>query len=179
MAFNNKNKNKVPSYRVNNEIYIEGTPMVRVITPDGKNEVCHIVKAKEIAASLNLDLIEINPSVTPPIVKVADYSKMMYELKKNAKKQQHNSKPLKEIQLSVSIAENDMKTKANKARDFILEGSKVKVVLSMKGREKARREQNKKSIFEFITMLEDIAVPESMPKDEGESKTIVILKKKN
>jgi translation initiation factor IF-3 len=48
----------------------------------------------------------------------------------------------------------------------------------MKGREKVRREENKKSLFEFITLLEDVAVPESLPKDEGESKTTVILKSK-
>ena len=102
----------------------------------------------------------------------------MEKNKKNAKKQQHNNKPLKEIQLSVSIAENDMKTKANNARKFLLGGSKVKVILKMKGREKIRREENKKSIYEFITMLEDIASPESLPKDEGDNKTIVILKKK-
>ena len=177
----NKKSNKkdnIPSYRINNEIYIEGSPMVRLIKPDDQNEVVHITKAKEIASDLELDLIEISPNSQPPVVKIADYSKMLYELKKNAKKQQHNNKPLKEIQLSVSIAENDMKTKANNARKFLLGGSKVKVILKMKGREKIRREENKKSIYEFITMLEDIASPESLPKDEGDNKTIVILKKK-
>lgn len=178
MQANNK-KGNTPSYRINNEIFIEGSPMVRLITPEGKNEVIHISKAKDIAREMELDLIEINPNGNPPVVKIADYSKMLYELKKSAKKQQHNSKGLKEIQLSVSIAENDMKTKANNAAKFIQAGSKVKVVLQMKGREKARREENKKSIYKFITMLEDIAVPESMPKDEGDSKTIVILKKKS
>ena len=59
-----------------------------------------------------------------------------------------------------------MKTKANNARKFLLGGSKVKVILKMKGREKIRREENKKSIYEFITMLEDIASPESLPKDD-------------
>lgn len=174
----NNKKDNTPSYRINNEIFIEGSPFVRLITPDGKAEVVHITQAKERARELELDLIEINSSANPPVVKIADYSKMIYELKKNAKKQQHNSKPLKEIQLSVSIAGNDMKTKANNARKFILEGSKVKVVLLMKGREKVRREENKKSIYEFITLLEDVAVPESLPKDEGDNKTIVILKKK-
>lgn len=172
------NKNSGPEYRINNEIFIEGSPMVRLILPDGSNEVCHISKAKEKANELELDLIEINPSVTPPIVKIADYQKLLYELKKKAKKQNHNNKPLKEIQLSVSIAENDMRTKANNARKFLEEGSKVKVVLSFRGREKARREENKKSIYEFIDMLSDVSVPESLPKDEGESKTTVILKRK-
>ena len=173
------NKNSGPQYRINNEIFIDGSPMVRLILPDGSNEVCHISKAKDKAKELELDLVEINPSTTPPIVKIADYQKLLYELKKKAKKQNHNSKPLKEIQLSVSIAENDMRTKANNARKFLEDGSKVKVVLSFKGREKVRREENKKSIYEFIEMLSDISVPEAMPKDEGESKTTVILKRKS
>lgn len=176
---NNKKKDNEPNYRINEEIYIEGSPIVRLILPDGNNEVCHISEARKKADEYELDLIEISPKANPPVLKLANYQKMLYELKKNAKKQNRNTKPLKEIQLSVSIAENDLKIKANSARKFIQEGSKVKVVLSMKGREKARREENKKSIFMFIEMLADIAVPESMPKDEGDSKTIVILKRKN
>lgn len=174
----NNPKINIPSYRINGEIYIEGSPLVRLIKPNGENIVCHIAEAKEAAREAELDLIEISPNAQPPVLKIADYSKFLYELKKASKKQLHANKPLKEIQLSVSIAENDMKTKASKAREFLLDGSKVKVILSMKGREKARREENKKSIYEFITLLEDVAVPESMPKDEGDSKTIVILKKK-
>ena len=109
----NNKKGNTPSYRINNEIFIEDSPMVRLITPDGSNEVVHISKAKDIAREMELDLIEINPNGNPPVVKIADYSKMLYELKKSAKKKQHNSKALKEIQLSVSIADNDMQTKAS------------------------------------------------------------------
>lgn len=178
MAFDKNSKNKLPSYRINEDIYIEGSPFVRLIGTGDKAEVVHINQAREMASEMGLDLIEINPNGKPSVVKIADYSKMIYELKKNSKKQQHNSKPLKEVQLSVNIAENDMKTKANNARKFIMDGSKVKVILMMKGREKARREENKKSIYEFITMLDDIAIPESMPKDEGDNKTIVILRKR-
>ena len=103
---------------------------------------------------------------------------MIYEFKKNAKKNRQNVKPMKEIQLSVNIAKHDMETKANSARKFIEDGSRVRVVLKMKGRELTRREENKKSILEFIVMMEDIAVPEYAPRDEG-NKTSVILKKKN
>lgn len=179
MGQNNKNnKTNEPQFRINGEIFIDGSPMVRLVFPDGSSEVCHISEARRKAEEFELDLVEISPNAKPPVLKIVNYQKMMYELKKNAKKQQHNSKPLKEIQLSVSIAENDLKTKSNNARRFLEDGSKVKVVLSMKGREKARREENKKSIFQFIEMLSDVAVPESMPKDEGDSKTIVILKAK-
>ena len=178
MAKKNNIANNLPTYRINKEIYIEGSPMVRLVKADGSNEVCHISQAREIAKEAELDLIEINSKVTPPILKIGDYSKFLYEIKQKLKKQQHASKPMKEVQLSVSIASNDMQTKVKNARKFILEGSKVKVVLTMKGREKVRREENKKSLFEFITLLEDVAVPESLPKDEGESKTTVILKSK-
>jgi translation initiation factor IF-3 len=78
----------------------------------------------------------------------------------------------------VNIAKHDLETKANNARKFLEDGSRVRVILSMKGRELARREENKKSILEFIVLLEDIAIPETTPKDEG-NKTTVILKKKN
>lgn len=178
MAFNSKKKGNEPQYRVNGEIFINGSPMVRLISPDGTNEICHINQARKKASELELDLIEVNPTSNPPVLKIANYQKMVYEMKKNAKKQLHNNKPLKEIQLSVSIAENDLKVKANNARKFINDGSKVKVVLTMKGREKQRREENKKSIYMFIDMLSDCSTPESLPKDEGDSKTIVILKKK-
>ena len=103
---------------------------------------------------------------------------MVYELKKTAKKNKQASKPLKEIQLSVNIAKHDLETKANNARKFIEDGSRVRVILSMKGREMSRREENKKSILEFVVLLEDVAVPEAAPRDEG-NKTVVILKRKN
>lgn len=173
-----KKKKTELGYRINGEIFINNSPMVRLISPDGTNQICHISEARKKAEELELDLIEVNSNSNPPVVKIANYQKMLYEIKKNAKKQQHNHKPLKEIQLSVSIAENDLKVKANNARKFLESGSKVKVVLSMKGREKARREENKKSIYLFIDMLSDVAIPETFPKDEGDSKTIVILKKK-
>ena len=126
---------------------------------------------------MELDLIEINPNSSPAIVRIASYEKMLYELKKAAKKNKQTSKPLKEIQLSVNITDHDLQTKANNARKFIESGSKVKVTLTMKGRELSRREDSKRSILEFIVMLEDVATPESQLRDDG-NKTIVILKKK-
>ena len=126
---------------------------------------------------MELDMIEINPSSNPPIIKIASYEKLIYELKKAAKKNKQSAKPLKEVQLSVNITEHDLQTKANNARKFIENGNKVKVTLTMKGRELSRRDESKRSILEFIVMLEDVAVPESQPRDDG-NKTIVILKKK-
>lgn len=171
----NKNSFSLPRFRVNDEIY--GNYDVRITGENIESRVVPLKEAKSIAESMELDLIEINSNIQPPIMKIASYEKMMYELKKNAKKTKQTAKPVKEIQLSVNISEHDLQTKANNARKFIENGNKVKATLTMKGREMLRREESKRSILEFIVKLEDVAVPEAQPRDEG-NKTIVILKKK-
>jgi translation initiation factor IF-3 len=123
-------------------------------------------------------LVEIQGNLEIPIIRICNYEKMLYELKKSAKKNKQMVKPLKEIQLSVNIAKHDLETKANNARKFLEDGSRVRVTLSMKGRELSRREENKKSILEFVVLLEDVAVPEAALRDEG-NKTVVTLKRKN
>lgn len=171
-----KKNNFSSKFKVNDEIQFNGN--VRIVGENIESKVIPIKEAQKIADEMGLDLVEIRGGVEIPIVKICSYEKMIYELKKSAKKNKQNQKPLKEIQLSVSIAKHDLQVKANNARRFLEDGSKVKVVLSMRGRELVRREENKKSILEFIVLLEDVAVPESTPKDEG-NRTIVILKKKN
>ena len=169
-------KEKIDSkFKVNDDIRIRGN--VRVVGEGINSSVVSIDEAREIAKEASLDLVLINDSQSIPIVKVCNFEKMVYEMKKLEKKNKHNSKPLKEVQLTVNIAKHDLETKVNNARKFIENGNRVKVVLSMKGRELSRREENKKSILEFIVMLEDVAVPESTPRDEG-NRTTVILKRK-
>lgn len=174
MAKVNKQKNPI-SFRINDEL--RGNYDVRIVGDDIESRVVSLEEAKMIADEMDLDLIEINSKVNPPIMRVGNYEKMVYEIKKAEKKKAHVAKPLKEVQLSVNISSHDLETKANNAKKFIDDGSKVKVTLSMKGRELTRRDENKRSILEFITLMEEVALPESMPKDEG-NRTIVILKPK-
>jgi translation initiation factor IF-3 len=162
-------------FRVNEEIRLFGD--VRIVGEGIESHVVPIAEARKIAEKMELDLVEIQGKLEIPILKICNYEKMLYEMKKAAKKSKQNAKPLKEIQLSVNIAKHDLETKANNARKFLEDGSRVRVVLSMKGRELSRREENKKSILEFIVMLDDVAVPETTPRDEG-NRTSVILKKK-
>ena len=171
----NKNVFNLPRYRVNDEI--RGYNELRIVGEGIESKITTMTEARKMAEYMELDLIEINPTSNPPVVKIASYEKLMYELKKAAKKNKQSAKPLKEIQLSVNITDHDLQTKANNAKKFIENGSKVKVTLTMKGRELTRREDSKRSILEFIVMLEDVAVPEAQPRDDG-NKTIVILKKK-
>ena len=175
MAKFNKQKNSI-SFRINDELM--GSYDVRIVGEGIESKVVNLKDAKNIADEMGLDLIEINNRTDPPIMRIANYEKMLYELKKAEKKKAHVTKPLKEVQLSVSISSHDLKTKANNAKKFIEDGSKVKVTLSMKGRELTRREDNRKSILEFITLMDDVALPESMPKDEGNRTTVILKPKK-
>jgi translation initiation factor IF-3 len=163
-------------FRVNDEIRVGGN--VRIVGEGIESKVVTMSEARKVAEDMELDLVEIQGKSDVPIVRVCNYEKMLYELKKAAKKNKQQVKPLKEIQLSVNIAKHDLETKANNAKKFIEDGSRVRVTLAMKGRELSRREDNKKSILEFIVMMDDVAVPESTPKDEG-NKTVVILKKRS
>ena len=163
-------------FRVNDEIRFNGS--VRIVGNGIESKVVPMSEARKIAEDMELDLVEIQGKLDIPVIRICNYEKMLYELKKIGKKTKQNAKPLKEIQLSVNIAKHDLETKANNARKFIEEGSRVKAILTMKGREMSRREENKRSILEFIVMLEDVAVPEAALRDEG-NKTTVILKKKN
>ena len=163
-------------FRINDEIRFSGN--VRIVGEGIESKVVTMSEARKIADDMELDLVEIQGKLDTPIIRICNYEKMLYELKKAAKKNKQQTKPLKEIQLSVNIAKHDLETKANNAKKFIEDGSRVRVTLSMKGRELSRREDNKKSILEFIVMMDDVAIPESAPKDEG-NKTVVILKKRS
>ena len=180
---NNNNSFKEP--RINREI--TGYNEVRLIYKEyrdgqSENDFNKVVKWSE-AVSLSkekgLDLIEINSKTNPPIIKLEDYSKYLYELKKQLKQRKKNTTTLKEIQLSANISIHDLNIKANKAKDVIENGDKVKGVLNLKGRELSRREESKKSFYQFISIMLDSGLVsfDSAPRDE-ERKSIVIFKKK-
>lgn len=188
MAKNNNfnSKNNFVEPRINYEI--KGHSEVRLIYKEHKDSVSEndfnkIVSWREAVSLANtkgLDLIEINSKTTPIIVRLADYSKYLYELKKSMKQKANNKgTTIKEIQLSVNISSHDLEIKANKAKEFLNKGNKVKIVLTMKGRELTRKEDSKKSFYEFIQIMLDsgIAAFDTAPRDE-EKKSYVILKKK-
>lgn len=187
----NKFKNKKGSlreHRVNDEIY--GNYDVRVVYPTNydssdiryynlnfTSEIMNLNDAKNLANKLNLDIFEINPNLNPPIIRIDNYDKWLYREKKKQKENKQNKFELKEVQLSTNISKHDLEIKAKKTMEFIADGDKVKVVLTMKNRELSRREESKRCLYEFILMVKDVATPESMLRDEG-TKSIVILKKK-
>lgn len=171
MAKQNSQKNY--DYRINDEIF--NYSEVRIVGENIESKVVSLKEAKSIALGMEMDLVEINSKTNPPILRICDYSKFLYELKKIAKKNKVVQTQVKEIQISVNIAQHDLETKAKQAINFLNRGDKVKIVLTMRGRELTRREENKHSINVLIDLIGTEGVIESC-KDEG-NKTIVILKK--
>lgn len=171
---NKQDIKKSISLKVNDEII--GFDNVRIVGDNIESKVVSLSEAKKIASNLNLDLVEVNLKITPPVLKICNYEKLIYEMKRNEKKNKQVILPIKEIQLSVNICMHDIEIKAKQAMNFIEKGHKVKVILTMKGRELSRRDESKKSLLEFLTLTENVASIESL-KDDG-NKSIAILKKK-
>lgn len=154
---------------------------VRLISDEG--EQLGIVPAKDalkLAKEANLDLVKIAPSAKPPVCKIIDYGKYKYELtrkEKEAKKKQKVTE-VKEIRFSPNIDENDLNTKANMARKFLVKGDKVKVTLRFRGREMAHTSSSRVILDTFFSKIEDIAIIERPARLEGRNMSMFLTEKR-
>jgi translation initiation factor IF-3 len=126
-------------------------------------------EAMEKANDLGQDLVLIAPDAKPPVAKIMDYGKFKYQEEKKLKEQRKNQVKIvvKEIKLSVKIAENDMNYKVKHAREFLEKGFHVKFRVFLRGREMAHPEAGKEVLLRVWPMVEDIGVMEKPPKFEG------------
>ena len=131
--------------------------------------VISIDEAMEKANELDLDIVLIAPDAKPPVAKIMDYGKYRYQEEKKLKEQRKNQVKIvvKEIKLSVKIAENDMNYKVKHAREFLEKGFHVKFRVFLRGREMAHPEAGKEVLLRVWPMVEDIGVMEKPPKFEG------------
>jgi len=136
--------------------------------------------ALDIARSEDLDLVEISPSATPPVVKVMDFGKFKYSVSKKEKHQRRKSatSQVKGIRLSPSIDEHDLMTKVRMARKFLEEGAKIKASIWFRGRMIAHQEFGTKMLMKMAEELTDVAKVESPPAMEGHRQMIMMLVKK-
>ena len=137
-------------------------------------------EAMKMAEEAELDLVKIAPNAKPPVCKIIDYGKYRYELarkEKEAKKKQKTVE-VKEIRLSPNIDTNDLNTKVNAAKKFLSKGNKVKITLRFRGREMAHIAQSKHILDDFAKEVEDMAVVEKAPKQEGRSISMVLAEKR-
>jgi translation initiation factor IF-3 len=128
-----------------------------------------IDRALEIAESFGLDLVEIAPDAKPPVCKVIDFGKFMYEKKKKekeAKKKQHTVQ-VKELRFRPNTDDHDLEFKTRHAREFLKSGDKVKATVQFRGRDMLYTERGEELLFELAQELDDISEIESKPSMEG------------
>jgi translation initiation factor IF-3 len=158
---------RVPEVRCN----VDGAESLGIISTD---------EAMEKANELGLDLVLIAPEAKPPVAKIMDYGKYKYQEEKKLKEQRKNQTKIdvKEIKLSVKIAENDVNYKVRHAREFLAEGKHVKFRVFLKGREMAHPEAAKEVLERVWAMVEDVGVMDKPPRFEGRYYNLLVLPSK-
>ena len=153
---------------------------VRCTSDEGTNYgIISTADAIKLADEMGLDLVLIAPDAKPPVAKIMDYGKFRYQQEKKKKEAKKNQKVIvvKEIKLSVKIAENDVSYKVKHAREFIEEGNHVKFRVFLKGREMANPQSGVDVLNRIWPMIEDIAVMDKEPKLEGRYVNMMALPK--
>ncbi len=148
--------------------------------PNINQAIYPIKEALEIADSLDLDLVEIQPQANPPVCKVMDYKKFLYEQKKKQKEIKAKSAKVvvKEIRLGPNTDDHDFNFKLKHAIKFLQEGAKVKVDVFFKGRSIVYKEMGEIILLKFANELEDYAKVEQLPKLEGKRMIMMLSPKK-
>jgi len=138
----------------------------------------HLERLK--ANEMGLDLVLIAPDAKPPVAKIMDYSKFKYQEEKKLKEQRKNQTKIdiKEIKLSVKIAENDVSYKVKHAREFLSEGKHVKFRVFLRGREMAHPEAAKEVLLKIWPMVEDLGTMDKTPRFEGRYYNMYIIPNK-
>ena len=170
---NDKMKNQ---YRVNEQIRVRE---VRVVG-DGGSTVMPTRQALDMAHEQGVDLVEISPNAQPPVCRLIDYSKFLYQQKKHAKemKAKQVKVEIKEIRFGPQTDEHDYNFKLKHAREFLTEGNKVRAYVFFRGRSILFKEQGEVLLLRFANDLEDIAKVEQLPKLDGKKMFLYMAPKK-
>ena len=172
-----KDENELP---INNEIHAAQVRLVGDNIPEPG--IYPLSKALALADELELDLMEISAKADPPVCKILDYQKYIYQQKKKAKEMKANSTKvvIKEIRFGPNTDEHDFQFKLKHAREFLQEGSKVKATIFFRGRSIMFKDQGEKQLLRFAVELEEFGRAETLPTLEGKRMNIMIapVKKK-
>ena len=153
-------------HKLNNEIT---APEVRVIGDDIEPGIYPIAEAIKMAIAKEVDLVEISPNAVPPVCRIIDYKKFLYEKKKKDKEQKAKAKQseVKEIRFTPNTDDHDFDFKAKHAEKFLQDGNKVKCYVQFKGRAIMFQERGELLLLKFAERMAEHGVLESMPKMEG------------
>lgn len=141
--------------------------------------IVDIDRALEVAENSSLDLVKVAPQAKPPVCKIMDYGKYRYELQKKDKEAKKNQKTIrvKEIKMSPTIEEHDLKVKANQAVKFLEGGDKVKVSVKFRGRQMGHTDQGREVLDWFFDEISDYAQIDKPAKLEGRNMVMYVLPK--
>lgn len=154
---------------------------IRLVGSDGEQlGIMSSVQALEIADSKQLDLVMIAPQAKPPVCKLMEYGKYLYEVQKREKEARKNQRVIniKEVRISPNIEEHDLNVKAKNAGKFLKDGDKVKITVRFRGREADYSHFGEELLKQFADKLQDVGVIEKKPLLEGRNMTMVISPKK-
>ena len=170
---NDKIKNQ---YRVNEQIRVRE---VRVVGDDGST-VMPTRQALDLAHNQGVDLVEISPNAQPPVCRLIDYSKFLYQQKKHAKemKAKQVKVDIKEIRFGPQTDEHDYNFKLKHAKEFLSEGNKVRAYVFFRGRSILFKEQGEVLLLRFANDLEELAKVEQLPKLDGKKMFLYLAPKK-
>lgn len=168
---------KQREHKINTEIR---HPEVRITGEEIESRIVSISEALRIANDLNVDLVEISPDAKPPVCKLIEYGKLMYEKKmkeKERKKKQEQSE-LKELRLTPTTDDHDLQFKTNNAIGWLKQGDRVKVVVVFKGRMIQHKSVGEILLLKLSQSLQDYGKVEQLPKLEGFKMTMIVVPKK-
>ncbi|MCB0106088.1 MAG: translation initiation factor IF-3 [Caldilineaceae bacterium] len=167
-------RNTQPETRVNNQIRARE---VRVIDANGEQlGVMHIRQAIDIANERELDLVEVAPNANPPVCRLMDYGKYLYEKQKRERESRKAQKQVdvKEVRLSPKIGEHDVQVALTKIRKFAKEGDKIRIRIRFRGREIHHPEVARELLQRVATEVQDVTTVEAMPNMDGRSMIMVL-----
>ncbi|HIU89842.1 MAG TPA: translation initiation factor IF-3 [Candidatus Caccomonas pullistercoris] len=172
-----KNEKMKVQYRVNEQIHARE---VRIVGDDTETQVMPTAKALQLAERKGLDLVEISPNAVPPVCRLIDYSKFLYQQKKRQKEMKAKQVKIevKEVRFGPQTDDHDYNFKLKHAKEFLSEGNKVKAYVFFKGRSILFKEQGEVLLLRFANDLEEYGKVEQMPVLEGKRMILFIAPKK-
>jgi len=143
----------------------------------GVYQLMHLIRWAE---ELDLDVVEISPNADPPVVKITDFQKFLYDKKKREKEIKANTSKtvIKEIRFGPNTDEHDFEFKVRHAKKFLEEGSKVKAYVTFRGRSIVFQDRGELLLLKFLKELEEVGASEALPKLEGRKMMVMLSPKK-
>lgn len=184
-----RREDTAPKHRINDmlrvpEVRLVGENVADIAAELGENisagEVYDTRQVKNWAREVELDLVEISPNAVPPVAKIIDYKKFLYQQKQREKEMKANTVKtvVKEVRFGPNMGDHDFNFKLRHAREFLEDGAKVKAYVHFRGRSIVFKDRGELLLLRFMKELEDVGTAEAMPKMEKRRMNVMIQPKK-